>query len=121
MSATVLMYNLSAEKESALLALGEKLSLRMISVPPERHGCTIGQILRDEGGDCTAKPPLREEMLVMDLPGVLLDFFLQGMHQAGVNISLKAALTPTNVSWTAAALQQELQRERQEFLRRGMK
>jgi len=60
-------------------------------------------------------------MLVMDLPGVLLDFFLQGMHQAGVNVSLKAALTPTNVSWAAPALQQELQRERQEFLRRGMR
>lgn len=121
MSATVLMYNLSKEKETALLALGEKLSLRMLKVPPRRHGCTIAQVLRDEGGDCVAKPPLSEEMLVMDLPGVLLDFFLQGMHQAGVNVSLKAALTPTNVSWTAPALQQELQRERQEFLRRGMK
>jgi len=52
---------------------------------------------------------------------VLLDFFLQGIHQAGVNVSLKAALTPTNVSWAAPALQQELQRERQEFLRRGMR
>lgn len=121
MSATVLMYNLAKEKESALLALGDKLSLRVISVPPARHGCTIGQVLRGEVGDCPAKPPLSEEMLVMDLPGVLLDFFLQGMHQAGVNVSLKAALTPTNVSWTASALQQELQRERQEFLRRGMK
>ena len=62
-----------------------------------------------------------QEMLVMDLPGVLLDFFLQGMHQAGIHVPLKAALTPTNVSWTASALQQELQRERQEFLRRGIK
>lgn len=121
MSAAVLMYNLSPEKETALRALGEKLSLHMVSVPPQRHGCTIGQVLRGEGGDCAAKPALREEMLVMDLPGVLLDFFLQGMYQAGVNVSLKAALTPTNVSWTAPALQQELQRERQEFLRRGMK
>ena len=108
MSATVLMYCLSAEKEFALRELGEKLSLRMITVPASRHGCTIAQVLR-------------EEMLVMDLPGVLLDFFLQGMHQAGIHVPLKAALTPTNVSWTASALQQELQRERQEFLRRGIK
>lgn len=121
MSATVLMYNLSAEKEAALLALGEKLSLRMVSVPAGQHGCTIGQVLRGEGGDIPAKPPLSEEMLVMDLPGVLLDFFLQGMQQAGVDVPLKAAITPTNVSWTAPALQRELRRERQEFLRRGMK
>ena len=121
MSATVLMYQLPAEKEEALRVLGEKLSLRIVSVPASRHGCTIAQVLRGEGGDCAAKPPLCEEMLVMDLPGVLLDFFLQGMHQAGIEIPLKAALTPTNVSWTAAALQQELQRERQEFLRSRMK
>lgn len=121
MSATVLMYCLSVQKEAALRELGEKLSLRMISVPASRHGCTIAQVLRHEGGECAAKPPLREEMLVMDLPGVLLDFFLQGMRQAGVDVPLKAVLTPTNVSWTAAALQQELQRERQEFLRRNMK
>ena len=121
MSATVLMYGLSAEKEIVLRELGEKLSLRMIRVPANRHGCTIAQVLRGEGGDRPAKPPLREEMLVMDLPGVLLDFFLQGMHRAGIDIPLKAALTPTNVSWTAAALQQELQRERQEFLRHHKK
>ena len=121
MSATVLMYCLSAEKEFALRELGEKLSLRMITVPASRHGCTIAQVLRDEDGECVAKPQLREEMLVMDLPGVLLDFFLQGMHQAGIHVPLKAALTPTNVSWTASALQKELQRERHEFLRRGIK
>ena len=100
MSATVLMYCLSAEKEFALRELGEKLSLRMITVPASRHGCTIAQVLRDEGGECVAKTQLRE---------------------AGIHVPLKAALTPTNVSWTASALQQELQRERQEFLRRGIK
>ena len=121
MSATVLLYCLSKEKEFVLRELGERLSLRIISVPASRHGCTIAQVLRGEGGACAAKPPLREEMLVMDLPGVLLDFFLQGMRQAGIDVPLKAALTPTNVSWTASALQQELQRERQEFLRRNMK
>ena len=121
MSATVLLYNLSPEKEEALRALGEKLSLRMVSVPASRHGCTVAQVLRGEGADLPAKPPLSEEMLVMDLPGVLLDFFLQGMQQSGIHVPLKAALTPTNVSWTASELQRELQRERQEFLRRGMK
>ncbi len=119
MEAVVLMYGLAPEKEAALRALGEKLSVRMVAVPPSRHGCTIGQVMRGEGADRPAS--LTEEMLVMDLPGVLLDFFLQGMQQAGVNVPLKAALTPTNVSWTAPALQQELRRERQEFLNRGIK
>ena len=117
MEAVVLLYNITPEKEKTLCALCEKLSVRVVSVPPSRHGCTVGEALRGEGADRAAKKPFRDEMLVLQLPGILMDFFLQGLQREGAEVALKAAITPTNVAWTADALVRELHRERQEFLR----
>ena len=85
------------------------------------HGCTIGEALRGEGTDRPAKRPFDEEMLVLQLPGILMDFFLQGLQREKAEVALKAAVTPTNVSWTADALVRELHRERQEFLQNAVK
>ena len=121
MGPVVLMYHIPESKASVIAALCEKLSVRAISVPPARHGCTIGAALRQDGPDRPARHPFSDEMLVLQLPGILMDFFLQGLQREGVDVALKAAVTPTNVSWTADALVRELHRERQEFLRRGAK
>ena len=121
MEPTVLLYNVSPEKEKIIQSLCQKLSVRAVSIPQRRHGCTIGQALRGEGSDRPAQRPFADEMLVLQLPGILMDFFLQGLQSEGADVPLKAAITPTNVSWTADALVRELYRERQEFLRRGAK
>lgn len=121
MSAVVLLYHISGEKEKTIRQLSETLSVRVVTVSDARCGCTIGQALRGEGPDRPAARPFTEEMLVMDLPGVLLDFFLQGLRQRGADVALKAAITPTNVAWPADELCRELQRERQEFLRQMVK
>ena len=117
MGPAVLLYNISREKERAIRALCEKLSVAAVSVPVSRHGCTVGEALRGEGTDRAAKKPFGDEMLVLQLPGILLDFFIQGLMREGADVALKAAITPTNVAWTADALYRELVRERQEFLR----
>ena len=121
MESVVLLYNISPEKEKTIRALCEKLSVRAVAVPRSRHGCTIGQTLRGEGADRSALRPFTEEMLVLSLPGILMDFFLQGLQREGAEVALKAAVTPTNVSWTADALVRELHQERQEFLRQMAK
>ena len=121
MGPAVLLYNISKEKERTIRALCEKLSVQAVAVPASRHDCTIGQALRGEGIDCAAKRPFRDEMLVLQLPGLLLDFFLQGLMRESADVALKAAITPTNVSWTADALVRELHRERQEFLQNAAK
>lgn len=116
MEAVVLFYNLTPEKEIIIRTLCEKLSVRAVTVPQSRHGCTVGEALRGEGADRPALRPFTEEMLVLSLPGILMDFFLQGLQREGAEVALKAAITPTNVAWTADALVRELHRERQEFL-----
>ena len=102
--------------EPTVLLYNETLSVKAVKVPASRYGCTIGQALRGEGPDRPALRPFGDEMLVLQLPGILMDFFLQGLAREGVDVALKAAITPTNVSWTADALVRELHRERQEFL-----
>ena len=121
MEAMVLLYNISPEKEKIIRDLCQKLSASVIVVEKKRHGCTIGQALRGEGAERSALRPFGEEMLVLQLPGILLDFFIQGLMREGADVALKAAITPTNVAWTADALYQELVRERQEFLQAGAK
>ena len=121
MGSAVLLDNIPPEKEKAIRALCEKRSAQAVTVPKSRHGCTIGEALRGEGADRPAKRPFDEEMLVLQLPGILLDFFLQGLQREGAEVALKAAVTPTNVSWTADALVRELHRERQEFLQNAVK
>ena len=121
MGPVVLLYNIPIEKGAAIRALCEKLSVQAVEVPKSRHGCTIGEALRGEGADRLAKRPFDEEMLVLQLPGILMDFFLQGLQREKAEVALKAAVTPTNVSWTADALVRELHEERQEFLRQMVK
>lgn len=121
MGPAVLLYNISKEKEQTIRALCEKLSAQVVAVPASRHGCTIGEALRGEGADRAAKKPFRDEMLVLQLPGILMDFFLQGLQREGVDVALKAAITPANVAWTADALVRELHRERLEFLKNAAK
>lgn len=117
MEVAVLLYNIAPAKEKIIRALCEKLSAQVISVPKNRHGCTVGEALRGEGVERPALRPFSDEMLVLNLPGILMDFFLQGLVREGAEVALKAAVTPTNVSWTADALVRELHRERQEFMK----
>ena len=121
MGPVVLLYNIPEAKAAVIRALCETLSVRTAEVPVSRHGCTIGEALRGEGADRSAKKPFSEEMLVLQLPGILMDFFLQGLQREGAEVALKAAVTPTNVAWTADALVRELHRERQEFLNAAAK
>ena len=55
MEAIVLLYNMTKERENTIRTLCEKLSVRAVSVPKNRHGCTIGQALRGEGADRSAR------------------------------------------------------------------
>ena len=121
MGPVVLLYNIPSKKEKAIRALCEKLSVQVVTVPVSRHGCTIGEALRGEGIDREARRPFADEMLVLQLPGILMDFFLQGLQREDAEVALKAAVTPTNVAWTADALVRELHEERQEFLRNSAK
>ena len=115
MKPTVLLFHISPRKSKVIHVLAQKLDLRIVAVPPQRQGCRIGDLFAGTGEDCPPEVPFSEEMLVMDLPGRLLDFFLQGLRQQHAAVELKAAHTATNNDWRADKLYQELCREREAF------
>ncbi len=115
MKPTVLLFNLPQRKLNAIRVLGQKLQIRTVVVPTERAGHTVGDLFRGVEGDCPAQTPFSEEVAILDMPDVIMNFFLQGLRREKAVINLKAAHTETNDSWTADALYQELCREREAF------
>ena len=110
----VLMFNLDNPTGSKLRLLCMKLKLRARSVDPGQFGLPVGTLA---GLLPPAEPepvtPFQDEMLLFcNMDGATLNAFLRGIRSAGIpGIALKAVLTPTNASWNAVALHDELVRE----------
>ena len=109
---TVLLYNFSEEKLSALKKLCLTHRLRARVVAPSLFGVELSQLLAipPENSETDVKPAFSEEMLVFAglAPGQL-DAFLQGFRKAKLpQVPLKAILTPTNSTWNSIQLHNEL-------------
>lgn len=116
MSPTVLCYALSDARFAAIAALCHTRGCAPRRVAPQDHGRPIGALLgfplpASAGGGGA----VLDEMLVLCgfTPDRLDDFLAAFPAQNVPAVALKAVLTPTNVSWTGAALYAELLRERQ--------
>ncbi|MBR2822885.1 MAG: DUF3783 domain-containing protein [Clostridia bacterium] len=114
--ASVLLFNFTDEKRSlAVKAQLFRLSIACRDVAPadQRHplGFLLG--LAEYGpGAPAARAPFADEMLVMhDLSQRQFHGLLDGMKQAGIQVPLKAVITPHNVGWTAERLHSEIRSE----------
>ena len=119
MKPTVLAFNLAPHKLNVLRVLGNQYGFRTVVVPPQRAGLTIGELFRGTGEDKPAQQPFEEEVMVLDLPDVLMNFLLSGMRRQKAVVALKAAHTATNDNWAADSLYHELCQEREAFARGG--
>lgn len=118
-----LVWNYS-ETEPGFAALADACraeGLALIPVSPADTGLTIARL-------CGGSGPAQAPALPVDSPAALimngldrarLDGFLARLREGGVSIPLKAMVTPTNQSWTLAALLAELERERDAFAARS--
>ena len=106
---------------AAIRAYLKAAGIRAVEVPDGDWHQTLGALLELPGfSRSSAALPAqegREEMLVMyafqdRMLGDLLRFFRERNLQP---VSLKAMVTPTNVLWSAAKLQEELKQERAWF------
>ena len=106
-----------------LHAVAARMGILCRTVEEEDRGMPVGKLLKIPGFEAAfpqAKelskeelPSMPNQMMVMyGLSSQRLDQFLQNLRKAGLPvIPLKAIVTPQNVSWTFAALYQELERE----------
>lgn len=95
--------------------------LTLTPVTPADTGRTIASLC---GGPGSASAPAIEAnypaaLIMNGLDRAQLDSFLNRLRAGGVSIPLKAMVTPTNQSWTLAALLAELEQEREAFAARA--
>lgn len=121
--ARVLLYNFADEKRRrAVKALLFRFSIPCREVPAEEQHRPLGTLLELEGYEADAEEAdsaFGDEMLVMhDLSRRQFNGLLDGMKQAGVQVPLKAVVTPHNVGWSGARLLRELCAEHEAMARR---
>ncbi len=121
----LLTHNLNEARESAIRGLAEPLGIAVRPVPAAGQHTTLGTLLAegvaaDGAAAQAAEASFDEEMIIMcHFPRPLLNALLDGFRDKGIpSVSLMAVLTPTNATWTSAALYRELCKERAYFLSR---
>ena len=104
-----LAYRLAESELAAVRALG----FAARAIRPEQLGCRVGDLVAGEAPGAYEGEAPQEKLLVLDgFSRPDLDRLLAGLRAAGVFVPLKAVVTPSNRTWTVAALMGELARER---------
>ena len=119
MNPMVLCYNLQPEKLGRLRVLALRLGIGVRVVEPEQFALPVGALAGVTEPPETVEPaePFTDEMLVMAhfRPG-MLDAFLNGFRQSRIpSVKLKAMLTETNATWSAARLHREIRAEHEQM------
>lgn len=120
MRATILSFNIPENKAGKLKFVCMKCGVLLKAVDTADFTQPIGALcgLADRiAGEAAA--PFTDEMLVFcHMPDAQVNRFLTTARQLRLpQIALKAILTPTNVSWTANQLHDELTAERSAVMR----
>ena len=119
MTPQILLYNITdPERKKKIKGVLLRLRVRARIIEKEAYADPIG---RAAGMDVsvstesnTPADDFNDEMLVFCFfSDSLLNQFLLGMRKAGVQIPLKAILTPSNCSWNSYMLHQEISAEHQ--------
>ena len=113
----VLLFNIEGERRAAAEAVCKKLGMQAVAVSPDRCGSPVGSLVGI--GGLPSLPKGRSErrffgemLLFYGLDSAQLDRFLEEYRMTGAApVRLKAVMTPHNMSWSAAQLYEELERE----------
>lgn len=117
---TVLALNLSGERQAKLRFVCMKAGVLMKEVPAENFGQRVDALCGlSPRSEEAAEAAFAEEMLIFcHMSHAQVDRFLTVSRQLRfAPVALKAVLTPTNASWTAAELCAELKREREAVMK----
>ncbi|MBO4445400.1 MAG: DUF3783 domain-containing protein [Clostridia bacterium] len=117
LNGTVLCFNFEDEKYAALEKVCGKTGIRIKRIDKADFGKPVGELagfvgLAQSGGKTEFSDEL---MLISTFSGGDLNKVLKAMRAADLDVPLKAALTDTNKTWTAAALCEELKKEHEQM------
>lgn len=114
MAATILVFNLPADKLQKLRFTCMRLGVQVTPVPPGDWGQTMAALSGMAPRTEVAAPEetFSGDMLVMvNFTQQLANRFLSALKQGRLNIRLKAVMTPTNAQWNPVQLYRELSAE----------
>ncbi|MCM1024774.1 MAG: DUF3783 domain-containing protein [Prevotella sp.] len=110
---TILSYNIGAKAET-LEKTANSLNMKHVPVPSDKAGETVG-FLAGYGGFTSNGTEITAEgecVIFSSISSKRLDLLLKAMHENGLDIPLKAVVTPHNQNQTVAWLLTELAKER---------
>lgn len=110
---TILSYNIG-EKAEALEKTANSLNMKHVPIPADKAGETVG-FLAGYGGFTSNGTEISAEGECVIFSGISskrLDLLLKAMRENGLDIPLKAVVTPHNQNQTVAWLLAELAKER---------
>lgn len=112
----------NAQKAKQISDLANMLGMEFVEISPIQSGQQLGYLAGVDGftekklSVLQLPPRIPEEMLIFcGIQGEKLDSVLNMLRGSGLSVSLKAVMTAHNVSWTLAALYQELSAERAQY------
>ncbi len=117
MTPQILLYNITdPERKKKIKGVLLRLRVRARIIEKEAYGDPIGKaVSMDVSVSTESNIPaddFNDEMLVFCFfSDSLLNQFLLGLRKAGLQIPLKAILTPSNCSWNSYMLHQEISAE----------
>lgn len=115
-------YGVTGEKLAALERVCESEGITLRLVEPREAECQIGYLCAFGGfepaGDCQ-DPPTDECLILSGFDRTSLTRTVDLLRRSGAGVELKAVCTPSNQSWTLAALLAELAREHAYMTGRG--
>ena len=117
----VLLFNVNEIKAALIASVCGGMGIRVVKIYKEQYGQKVGALACMPILPLTEEPyhgeAFEQEMMVMCfLERNVLDSFLDAYHSAGIPpIDLKAMLTPSNATWSAAQLYKELEKEHQQL------
>lgn len=135
MKKQILLFSVSKEQEKKISDFCSQLDITVLAVERKDFTCPLGSLLDGSGNKeesvrlakSKRTQPVRAYrmtgfptpmMVFCNLQQEDLDAYLSGYADAGIEkISLKAVLTPHNVSWTCEELYEELLAEHRSFNR----
>lgn len=114
---TILLYNMTPERERQIMPIAISNGVRVKKVPPGDYGRKLGALAGREGYESEESPGEEEgfndEMMVMiDFDSATFNQFLNDFRKYKVkSVALKAVLTETNAQWNSAELHRQIREE----------
>ncbi|MGN1411132.1 MAG: DUF3783 domain-containing protein [Oscillospiraceae bacterium] len=112
----ILSYGITGDKFNSLIEVTKSSGIVLRQVFPSELDIKVSQLLRVSQLNLEEYPLNCDEcILIANFDNSSIDRLLSTLRSRGINVPIKATLTPTNQTWTFRYLLKELKSEHEEL------